>query len=124
MLTAAKLISEIGPVDRFDNDAQLANYAGVAPLDASSGRQQRHRLNRTGNRQLNCALHRIAAVQARIYLPAREYLARRVAEGKTKKEAMRALKRFIARHIFRILTTINHADGKPVPGSAPLYCLT
>jgi transposase len=124
VLTAAKLIAEIGPVDRFQNDAQLASYGGVAPLDASSGRQQRHRLNRTGNRQLNCALHRIAVTQARVYVPAREYLARRSCEGKTTKEAMRALKRFIARRIFRILMARQSPAFQPLPGDKPLHCLT
>ena len=124
VLTAAKLIAEIGPVDRFQNDAQLASYGGVAPLDASSPRQRRHRLNRTGNRQLNCALHRIAVTQARIYAPAREYLARRSSEGKTTKEAMRALKRFIARRVFRILMAPQSPTLRPLPGEAPLHCLT
>ncbi len=64
-LSAAKLVGEIGPIDRFDTDAQLARHAGVAPLEASSGKHQRHRLDRGGNRQLNCALHRIAITQAR-----------------------------------------------------------
>ena len=123
-MTAAKLIAEIGPVDRFQNDAQLASYGGVAPLDASSPRQRRHRLNRTGNRQLNCALHRIAVTQARIYAPAREYLARRSSEGKTTKEAMRALKRFIARRIFRILMARQRPTLRPLAGQAPLHCLT
>ena len=63
-LSAAKLLCEIGPIDRFRTDAQLARHAGVAPLDASSGKHQRHRLDRGGNRQLNCALHRIAITQA------------------------------------------------------------
>ena len=124
VLTAAKLIAEIGPVDRFQNDAQLASYGGVAPLDASSPRQRRHRLNRTGNRQLNRALHRIAVTQARIYAPAREYLARRSSEGKTTKEAMRALKRLIARRIFRILMAPQSPTLRPLPGRAPLHCLT
>ena len=62
-LTAAKLLCEIGPIDRFRTDAQLARHGGVAPLEASSGRTQRHRLDRGGNRQLNCALHRIAITQ-------------------------------------------------------------
>jgi transposase len=68
-LTAAKLLAEIGPIARFDNDAQLARHGGVAPLEASSGSTQRHRLDRGGNRQLNCALHRIAITQARIHAP-------------------------------------------------------
>jgi transposase len=60
-LTAAKLLAGIGPIDRFNTDAQLARHGGVAPLQASSGRTKRHRLDRGGNRQLNCALHRIAS---------------------------------------------------------------
>ena len=68
-LSAAKLLGEIGPIERFESDAQLARHAGVAPLEASSGKQQRHRLDRGGNRQLNCALHRIAITQARYHPP-------------------------------------------------------
>jgi transposase len=64
-VTAAKLLAEIGPIDRFKSDAQLARHSGVAPLEASSGRTQRHRLDRGGNRQLNAALYRIAITQAR-----------------------------------------------------------
>jgi transposase len=63
-LTAAKLLAEIGPIDRFQTDAQLARHSGVAPLEASSGRVQRHRLDRGGNRQLNAAFYRIAITQA------------------------------------------------------------
>jgi transposase len=77
VLSAAKLLSEIGPIERFRTDAQLARHGGVAPLEASSGRSQRHRLDRGGNRQLNCALHRIAVTQARMHPPARAYLERK-----------------------------------------------
>ena len=66
---AAKLLGEIGPIDRFPTDAQLARHAGVAPLEASSGKHRRHRLDRGGNRQLNRALHQIAITQARIHPP-------------------------------------------------------
>jgi transposase len=106
-LTAAKLIGEVAGVERFSSDAQLAMHAGAAPLDVSSGKQQRHRLNRSGNRQLNLALHRVALTQSRMHLPAKTYLARRQAEGKTRKEAMRALKRHLARVVFRILKLIS-----------------
>jgi transposase len=68
-LTAAKLLSEIGPIDRFPSDAQLARHAGVAPLDASLGKHQRHRLDRGGNRQLNRDLHRVAITQSRWHRP-------------------------------------------------------
>jgi transposase len=124
-LTAAKLIAEIANIARFSTDAQLAMYGGVAPLDASSGRQQRHRLNRTGNRQLNRAMHFIALTQLRIHAPARDYVARRLAQGKTKREALRALKRYIARHIFHILNhTNNQPAHQPIAGTAPWHCLT
>jgi transposase len=66
-VTAAKLLAEIGPIERFRSDAQLARHAGVAPLEASSGRTQRHRLDRGGNRQLNAALYRIAITQSRYH---------------------------------------------------------
>jgi transposase len=104
-LTAAKVIAEVAGIERFRSDAKLAKLAGVAPLDASSGKQQRHRLNRKGNRQLNLALHRIAVTQARVHSPARIYLARRESEGKTRKEALRALKRHLARRVHRLLST-------------------
>jgi transposase len=102
-LTAAKLLCEIGPIDRFRSDAQLARHAGVAPLDASSGKHQRHRLDRGGNRQLNCALHRIAVTQGRIHAPAKAYLERKQAEGKSRREALRCLKRQLARTVYTSL---------------------
>ena len=104
-LCAAKLIAEVAGVERFADNAKLAMLAGVAPLDASSGRQQRHRLNRKGNRQLNLALHRIAVTQARVHPPARAYLERKRAEGKSRREALRCLKRHLARVIWRTLRT-------------------
>ena len=102
-LTAAKLLCEIGPIERFRTDAQLARHGGVAPLEASSGRTRRHRLDRGGNRQLNCALHRIAVTQARMHPPARAYLERKQTEGKSRREAIRCLKRQLARIIFNTL---------------------
>jgi transposase len=104
VITAARLLAEIAGVERFQTDAQLALYAGVAPLEASSGKRRRYRLNRRGNRRLNSALYVIALTQARIHPPAREYLARRRQEGKSTAEAIRALKRHRIRHIFRVLT--------------------
>ena len=102
-LSAAKLLCEIGPIDRFRTDAQLARHAGVAPLDASSGKHQRHRLDRGGNRQLNCALHRLAVTQGRVHPPARAYLERKQGEGKTRREAIRCLKRQLARTVYTTL---------------------
>jgi transposase len=102
-VSAAKLLGEIGPIERFDTDAQLARHAGVAPLEASSGKHRRHRLDRGGNRQLNCALHRIAITQARVHPPARAYLERKQGEGKSRREALRCLKRQLARTVYTTL---------------------
>lgn len=99
-LTAGMLAAELG-TRHFATDAQLASYAGVAPVEASSGEHTRHRLNRTGNRQLNAIVHRIALVQSRCSPDARAYLAKQQAAGKTKREAIRALKRYIVRAVFR-----------------------
>jgi len=104
-VTAAKLLAEIGPIERFRSDAQLARHSGVAPLEASSGRTQRHRLDRGGNRQLNTALYRIAITQARYHAPARDYLERKRAEGKSRREALRCLKRLLIRVVFNTLKT-------------------
>jgi transposase len=104
-LSAAKLLCEIGPIERFRTDAQLARHAGVAPLDASSGKHQRHRLDRGGNRQLNCALHRIAITQGRVHPPARAYLERKQNEGKSRREAIRCLKRQLTRTVYSTLKT-------------------
>jgi transposase len=105
-LTAAKLVAEVARVERFRAESKLAKHTGTAPLPASSGEVQRHRLNRSGNRQLNCALHRIAVTQARTHPPARAYLERRQAEGKSRREALRCLKRHLARTVYRILRTM------------------
>jgi len=105
-LTAGMLAAHLGG-KTFATDAQLAMYAGVAPLDASSGHQQRHRLNRTGNRQLNAILHRIVLTQRRCSPEAKAYLAKKRAEGKTAKEAVRCLKRFLAR---AVLAAWNHCS--------------
>ncbi len=76
---------------RLSSERAFAKIYGVAPVDASSGRQQRHRLNRGGNRHANRALHTLVVVRLRSHTPSRQYLARRLAEGKTKKEVMRCL---------------------------------
>jgi transposase len=100
-LLAGMLAGVLGHVDPHADEAQLAMYAGVAPLEASSAGQVRHRLNRNGNRFLNAMIYRIALVQARWYPPARAYLTRRQHEGKTRREAFRALKRFIVRAVWK-----------------------
>ena len=83
---------------------------GVSPLEASSGRTNRHRLNRGGDRQANAALYRIALSRLRWDARTRDYLARRITEGKTRREAIRCLKRYLAREIYQILTAPPHAE--------------
>jgi transposase len=102
-ITAAIIIGHTAGAKRFATDACFARHAGVAPIPASSGNTQRHRLHRGGDRQLNRALHIIAFSRARTDPPTQAYLARKHAEGKTKAEAIRCLKRHVARHIWRVL---------------------
>jgi transposase len=102
-LTAAKLIAEVAGIERFRSQAKLARLAGVAPVPASSGNSTRVRLDRGGNRQLNAAFHRMAVTQLRVHAPARDYVARRLSEGKTKREALRCLKRHLVRTVFNTM---------------------
>lgn len=102
-LTAAKLIAETAGAARFASDAKLARLAGIAPIPACSGNRTRLRLDRGGNRQLNCAVHRIAVTQSRVHAPAKDYLARKRAEGKSNREALRCLKRHLIRRVWRLL---------------------
>jgi transposase len=103
-LTAAALIAQSGDLGRFRSADAFAMLAGVAPIPASSGQVQRVRLNRGGNRRLNRAIHVIAIVQARTFPPAQRYIARKIADGHTWKEAIRSLKRHLTRVVFRLLT--------------------
>jgi transposase len=106
-LTAAKLIAEIAGIERFRSQAKLARMAGIAPIPASSGNRTRLRLDRGGNRQLNAAIHRMAITQLRCHQPAQDYIARKTSEGKTKREALRCLKRHLIRTIYTTMTTTN-----------------
>lgn len=116
-LTAAKLVGELAGAERFRSDAQLARAAGVAPIPVSSGRLDRHRLDRGGNRQLNLALHRLAVNKGLRCPETAAYLARKQAEGKTRMEALRCLKRHLARRIHKLMT-----DNANAP--APALALT
>lgn len=100
-LTAAKLIGETAGIGRFRSKAAFARHNGSAPLPVWSGNTERHRLSRTGNRQLNVALHRIAITQLQREGPGRTYLEHRRAQGDTKPEAIRALRRRISDEVFR-----------------------
>jgi len=113
-LTAGKLIGEIAGAHRFSSDAKLARASGIAPIPVSSGNTDRHRLDRGGNRQINAAIHRVAVTRARCHPETRAYLDRKRKEGKTTKEAIRCLKRHLARRIWHLLQ-----PPHPVPGTPP-----
>jgi len=100
-ITAAKLLGETGDPRRFRSMGGFAMACGAAPIPASSGQTNRHRLNRGGNRQLNRALHTIALVQARVDSRARTFVDRKQAEGKTWLESIRCLKRHLADVVYR-----------------------
>jgi transposase len=88
---------------RLRNEAAFAALAGVAPIPASSGQTVRHRLNRCGDRQLNRALHTIVLHRRQHDATTRDYIAKRIAEGKSRRDATRLLKRYLARHLYRVL---------------------
>jgi transposase len=88
---------------RLHSEAAFAALCGSSPVEASSGKTRRHRLNRGGDRQANAALHRIVIVRLRWHQPTRDYLARRTTQGKTRKETIRCLKRYLAREVFAAL---------------------
>jgi transposase len=102
-ITAARLVGEVGDIRRYRSAASFAAGNGTAPLDASSGRHERHRLNRGGNRRLNRALYVIAITQTRHEPRAVDYLARKRAAGKTRREALRCLKRRLSDVVYRTM---------------------
>ncbi len=104
-VSAAQALVSYSHPGRCRNEAAFAALAGTSPIPASSGRTVRHRLNRGGDRALNKAIHTIAATRMRCCPRTRDYLARRIAEGKTPQEIRRCLKRYIARELYRTLTT-------------------
>jgi transposase len=112
-VTAAIIIGHTAGAQRFPTDGHFARHAGTAPIPASSGNTVRHRLHRGGDRQLNRALHIIALSRARTDPETRAYLDRKQAEGKTKLEAIRCLKRHLARRIWRLLYTAE--TRRPLP---------
>ena len=102
-ITAAVIIGQSGNIDRFASKDHYASYNATAPVEASSGPKARHRLNQRGNRQLNWAIHVAAITQIRHDTPGRVYYDRKIAEGKTSKEAIRALKRQLSDVVYRHL---------------------
>jgi transposase len=109
-LTAAKIVAEVADVRRFKSKDAFARHNGTAPLPVWSGNRERHRLSRTGNRQLNAAVHRIAVTQMRCHDDAKTYLERRRALGNTNSEALRALKRRLSDIVYRALLADAHAN--------------
>ena len=114
-LTAAKIVGETAHARRFRSKDAYARHNGTAPLPVWSSNKQRHRLSRTGNRQLNTALHRIALTQARLHPPARELLARRKNNGNGGMEALRILKRRLSDVVYRAMLADQTA---PLSGAA------
>ena len=106
---AARTLADVGDITRFADRNRFASWTGTAPLDASSGEQIRHRLSRAGNRRMNHVLHIAAIVQLRNDTEGRAYFRRKVAAGKTRMEALRALKRRLSDVLYRRLV----ADARP-----------
>lgn len=106
---AVRLIGRCGRASRFPNADAFANYAGVAPIEVSSGERAVHRLSRSGDRKLNSALHLVAVTQVRMHNSAgRRYYDRKINEGKTHKAAIRCLKRKIASRVWRLMLADEH----------------
>ena len=117
-VASALLVAAGDNPERLRTEAAFAALCGVAPLDASSGRQQRHRLSRSGNRDANRALWVIAFVRWRMDATTKVYAARRIAEGRSKLEVIRCLKRYIAREVFKLLqpvVTASPPEATPTP---------
>lgn len=106
--TAAQLLLTAGDnSDRFRSESSFAALCGVSPVQASSGKVSRHRLNRGGDRAANSALHIIAIGRLRTDVRTQTYVAKRIAEGHSKLEAIRCLKRYIAREVYGIIQSRN-----------------
>jgi transposase len=121
-VTAAIIIGRTAGAQRFRSEACFARHTGTAPIPASSGNTTRHRLHRGGDRQLNRAIHIIALGRMAWDPETRAYIQRRVSEGKTKREALRCLKRHIARQIWHLL--YNHQPTAPAPPQPPRQRIT
>jgi transposase len=109
-VASALLIAAGDNPRRLRSEAAFSMLCGSSPIKASSGKTTRHRLNRGGDRQANAALYRIVIVRLRWHQPTKDYVARRTAEGKSKKEIIRCLKRYVAREVFAVLREMNQAD--------------
>ncbi|MGW7348879.1 transposase [Streptomyces sp. NPDC054854] len=111
-ITAAQVLVSWSHQGRFRSEAAFASFAGVSPIPASSGFTNRHRLNRSGDRQLNRAMHTIALIRMRLDPATKAYVTRRITEGKTSRDAQRCLKRAICRQLFKILERAKSNDDE------------
>ena len=111
-ILAATILGTVGDVARFPSKAHFASYSGTAPVEASSGKVVRHRLSLGGNRHLNYALHMAATSQARSDARGGTYYRKKIAEGKSHKEALRCLKRRICDAVYRSLLTDSQAPSR------------
>ena len=108
--TAAEMLIVFGDnPQRITSEAAFAKLCGTCPIPASSGQTNRHRLYRGGHRQANSAIYRIAIVRMQHHQPTIDYVARRTAEGRTKRDIIRCLKRFLAREIYQRVMTDHQA---------------
>jgi transposase len=107
---SALLVTAGDNPDRMHSEASFAALCGVSPIEASSGKTRRHRLNRGGDRDANAALYRVALTRSRGDQRTRDYLDRRAAQGMTRREATRCLKRYIAREIYHLIQQLKPAD--------------
>jgi transposase len=114
-VAGALLAAAGGNPGRLHSEAAFAALCSVAPVPASSGKTSRHRLSRGGDRHANAALYRITLTRLRHHQPTKDYMSRRLAEGKTRKEIIRCLKRYIAREVFTALT---HPDPHSAAAAA------
>ena len=115
-VVAARILADVGDVARFANRNRFASWTGTAPLDASSGEQNRHRLSRAGNRRVNHMIHIAAVTQLRLDTEGRAYYRRKRAAGKKPQEALRCLKRRISDVIYRQLVADAHPAAEAGPG--------
>jgi hypothetical protein len=114
-ISAAQVFCSWSHHGRVRSESAFAKLGGSSPIPASSGHTVRHRLNRGGDRDLNCALHTIVLTRLQHHPQTRAYAARRTAEGKTPREIKRCLKRCVARRLFRILEASEHTDAAAPP---------
>ncbi|GAB3011108.1 hypothetical protein GCM10023080_092150 [Streptomyces pseudoechinosporeus] len=117
-ITAAQILVSWSHSGRFRSEAAFASFAGVALIPASSGLTNKHRLNRAGDRQLNRAMHTITLIRMRLDPATKTYVARRVSEGKSSRDAQRCLKRNICRQIFKILERRSQLNAEELAQAA------